>query len=155
MFNMLMQLRSGIKPCVYFTGLLSEGISINTEVNQGAIHVTTLFSISYAFQDCDISINTGFRTTGKVFDFTRFKTKSNSLQNWILELLFAEAADLVVHTEDVMVVMALFSRTSTTFGLISSLYRSIVVFTQPPGYFYPETKNLVQFTWLNIDNYRK
>ena len=73
-----------MKTRVNFNGLFSEPISIDSRIKQSGIPVTKLFSIyfaitfSYTHKDCDIGIYIQFRTTGKVFDLTRFKAKSKT-----------------------------------------------------------------------------
>ena len=108
-----------------------EPISIDNGVKQGDIPAPTVFSIyfavtlAYAFRGCDIRVYLRFRTSGKVFNLRRFNAKSNTFQTLIRELLYADEADLVAHTEeDMQKIMDNFSNACTAFGLIISIKRA-------------------------------
>ena len=61
----------------------------------------------------------------KVFNLRRFNAKSNTFQTLIRELLYADEADLVAHTEeDMQKIMDNFSNACTAFGLIISIKRA-------------------------------
>ena len=114
--EMLKQLHHNMKARVNVNVSLSEPISVDNGVKQGDIPAPTLLSIyfavmlSYAFQDCDIGVYIFFRTSGKVFNLCRFITKSKTFQSLVRELLFADDADLVAHTEeDMQLLMDIFS----------------------------------------------
>ena len=89
-------------------GSLSEPIPVENGVKQGDIPSPTLFSIyfavmlSYVFQDCGTGVYIRFRTTGNVFNIRCFNIKSKTFQSLVRELLFADDADLVAHTEEDM-----------------------------------------------------
>jgi hypothetical protein len=155
--NMFKQLHRDMKARFNFNGSLSEPIAIDNGVKQGDIPAPTLFSIflavtlSYAFQDCDIGVFIHFRTTGKVFNLTRFNAKSKTFQTLVRELLYADDADFVAHTEeDMQAIMNLFSKACTAFGLTISLKKTKVMFTPPPGHPYVEPNIFVEGTKLDV-----
>ena len=82
---------------------------VDNGVKLGDIQALTLFSLyfavmlSYAFQGCDIGVYIRFRTSGKVFKLRSFSTTSTTSQSLARrELLFADDANLVAHTEEEM-----------------------------------------------------
>ena len=78
--------------------------------------------LSYAFQDCEIGVYIRFGTSGKVLNLRRFNTKSKTFQSPVRELLFANDADLVAHTEeDMQLIMDIFSRACLALGLTINL----------------------------------
>ena len=122
-----------------FVKMLSDEVSIDNGVKQGDIPAPTLFSIyfavvlTHAFQDCDNGIQLRFRSTGKVFDLRRFNTRSKTFQLLVRELLYADDADFVAHTEeDMQTLMDRFSEACTAFGLTISLKKTKMMFTPAP-----------------------
>ena len=110
-------------------------------------------TLAYAFQDCDIGIFLRFRTTGKVFNLTRFNAKSKTFQCLVRELLYADDADFVAHTEeDMQAIMDLFSKACTAFGLTISLKKTKVMLTPVPGHPYVEPNIFVEGKRL-LSNY--
>ena len=127
------------------------------QLKQGDIPAPTLFSIyfavmlSYAFQDCDIGVFIRFRTSGKVFNLRRFNTRSENLESLVRELLFADDADLVAHTEeDMQLIMNIFSRACLAFGLNINLKKTKVMYTPPVGQVYVEPKITVESNRLGV-----
>ena len=129
--HMLKELHRDMKGKVSFNGQLSEEISIDNGVKQGDIPAPTLFSIyfavllRYAFEDCDVGVLLRFRTSGKVFNLRRMKTNSNVFLALIRELLYADDADFLAHSEaDMQTIMDNFSRACDAFGLKISLKKN-------------------------------
>ena len=123
-----------------FNGTLAEEIAVDNGVKQGDILEPTLFSIyfsvllSHAFQDLEAGVSIRFRSTGKVFNLRRFNTKSKNLKALIRELLYADDADFVTHTEeDLQLIIDRFSAACDVFGLKISLKKTKVMITPPPG----------------------
>ena len=101
-----------------FNGSLSDEVSIGNGVKQGDIPAPTLFSLyfaavlTYDFHDCNIGIK------------LRFRTRGNINQVLIRELLYADDADFIAHTDkDMQTLMDRLSEVSTAFGLTISLKR--------------------------------
>jgi hypothetical protein len=155
--KMFKELHRDMKARVTFNGSLSDEICIDNGVKQGDIPAPTLFSIyfsvvlAYAFQDCDIGIQLRFRTTGKVFNLRRFKARSKTFQLLVRELLYADDADFVAHTEeDMQTLMDRFSKACIAFGLTISLKKTKVMFTPAPGEPYNEPNIMVNGTKLGV-----
>ena len=130
---------------------VNEPIPVENGMKQGDIQAPTLFSIyfavvlSYEFQDCDIGVYISFRTSGKVFNLRRFNTKSKTFQSLVRELLFADDADLVAHTEkDMQLIMDISSRAYLAFGLTINLKKAKVMYTPPIGQVYVEPNITVE-----------
>ena len=155
--HMLKELHRDMKGRVSFNGQLSEEISIDNGVKQGDIPAPTLFSIyfavllRYAFEDCDVGVLLRFRTSGKVFNLRRMRTNSNVFLALIRELLYADDADFLAHTEaDMQIIMDKFSRACDAFGLTISLKKTKVMFTPAPGEPYAEPNITVNGTRLDV-----
>ena len=120
-----------MKARLSFNGTLSLPIAVENGVKQVDILAPTLFSIFFAtmlchaFKDCTAGVFLRFRTSGKVFDLRRLQAKSNVFELIIRELLYADDADLVSHSEeDMQFIMDLFSRACDAFGLTISLKKN-------------------------------
>ena len=155
--EMVKQLHRDMRARVTFNGELSGEIPVENGVKQGDILAPTLFSIffaallAHAFRDCDRGVGLRFRTTGKVFDLRRFNAKSKTFQALIIELLYADDADFVAHTEaDMQHIMDLFSASCEAFGLTISLNKTKAMFTPAPGEPYIEPSILVNGTRLGV-----
>ena len=155
--HMFKELHRNMKARVTFNGQLSEEISIDNGVKQGDIPAPTLFSIylavllTHAFEDVDVGILLRFRTSGKVFNLRRLNTKSQVFQSLIRELLYADDADFLAHSEaDMQIIMDNFSRACAAFGLTISLKKTKVMFTPAPGEPYIEPNILVNGTRLEV-----
>ena len=104
--NLVKQLHRNMKARFAFNGTLSQEIAVDNGVKQGDILAPTLFSIylamllSYTFKDCGAGVALKFRTNGKVFNLGRLNTKSKSFECLIRELLNADDADFVAHSEE-------------------------------------------------------
>jgi len=140
-----------------FNGDLSRPISIENGVKQGDIPAPTLFSIFFAvmlaeaFKDCDVGVFLRFRTTGKMFNLRRFSAKSKVFILIVRELLYADDADLVAHSEnDMQIIINLFSAACISFGLTISLKKTKVMFTPPPGFPYVEPNIFINGTRLDV-----
>ena len=120
-----------MKARVAFNGRLSDEISVDNGVKQGDIPAPTLFSIyftvllGYAFSGCDVGVLLLFRISGKVFNLRRFNAKSKVFHDLIRELLYADDADFLAHTEnDMQVIVNNSSRACDAFGLKFSLKKT-------------------------------
>ena len=154
---MFKELHRNMKARVAFNGHLSDEISIDNGVKQGDIPAPTLFSIYFAvllmhaFKNCEVGVLLLFRTTGKVFNLRRFNTKSKVFQDLIRELLYADDADFVAHTEaDMQIILDNFSEACDAFGLKISLKKTKVMFTPAPGEPYIEPNIAVNATRLDV-----
>ena len=153
----LKQLHRNMKARVNFNGSLSEPVPVDNGVKQGDIPAPTLFSIyfavmlEYAFKDCDVGVYIRFRTSGKVFNLRRFNSKSKTFQALVRELLYADDADLVAHTEeDMQMIMDKLSSACTAFGLTISLKKTYAMYTPPIGLPYVEPNIMVEGKRLKV-----
>ena len=151
------QLHRDMKARISFNGQLSGEIPIENGVKQGDILAPTLFSIffatllAHAFQNCDEGVYLRFRTTGSVFDLRRFNAKSKTFQTLIRELLYADDADFIAHTEKgLQHILDRFSNSCEAFGLTISLTKTKVMFTPAPGDQYIEPNIFVHGTRLGV-----
>ena len=95
--------------------------------------------LTEAFKGCEVGVYLRFRITGRMFDLRRLSAKSKVFTLIIRELLYADDADLVAHSEeDMQIIMNLFSSACLSFGLTISLKKTKVMFTPPPGIPYVE-----------------
>ena len=155
--RMFQELHRDMKARVTFNGKLSEEFAVDNGVKQGGIPAPTLFSIyfamllTYTFKDCDKGVYIRFRTTGSVFNLRRFNTKTKNFSSLIRELLYADDADFVSHSEEVLQeIMNLFSTACDAFGLTISIKKTKVMFTPVPGAPYVEPDIFVKETRLEV-----
>ena len=153
------QLHRDMKGRFNFNGSLSDPIAIDNGVKQGDIPAPILFSIYfamaliYAFKNCDLGVYIRFITSGKVFNIRRFGAKTKVFEALIRELLYADDADFVAHTEhDLQAIINLFSEACCHFGLTISLKKTKVMYTAPPGQPYIEPNIFIQGTRLDVVN---
>ena len=146
-----------MKARVTFNGKLSEEFAVDNGVKQGDIPAPTLFSIyfamllTYAFKDCDKGVYVRFRTTRSAFNLRRFNTKTKNFSSLIRELLYADDADFVSHSEeDLQEIMNLFSTACDAFGLTISIKKTKVMFTPVPGVPYVEPDIFVKKTRFEV-----
>ena len=155
--EMLKKLHLNMKARVNVNGVLSDPVSVDNGVKQGDIPAPTLFSIyfatmlAYAFKDCDLGVSLRFRTSGKLFNLRRLDAKSKVFQAIIRELLYADDADLVAHSEeDMQLIMTLLSSACKAFGLTISLKKTVVMYSPPPGVPYMEPNIFVDGKRLKV-----
>ena len=159
--NMFKKLHSNMKARISFNGHLSDTFQVDNGVKQGDIPAPTLFSIffavmlSHAFQDCNRGILLHFRTTGKVFNLRRFNARSKTFDILVRELLYADDANFLAHSEeDMQHILDRFSAASAAFGLKINLEKTTVMFTHAPGYPYIAPSLTVYGKILNVvDNF--
>ena len=90
--NLIRSLHDGMQARVNFNNTLSEEISVENGVKQGDILAPTLFAIFFsvvfliAFQNNDVGVYIRYRTTGKVFNLSRFRSKTKVFTSLIRDL---------------------------------------------------------------------
>ena len=86
-----------------------------------------------------------FRTSGKVFNLRRFGAKSKTFNAIVRELLYADDADFIAHSEeDMQSIMNLFSVACSHFRLTISLKKTKAMYIAPPGQPY------IDFTFIHL-----
>ena len=137
---MLQSLHDGMKARINFGGDLSDPFPVDNGVKQGDLDAPVLFAIYFAamlevaFKDNTSGIYIRYRTTGKVFDLSRLRAKTKVSYALIRDLLYADDADLVTHTEaDLQSLLTAFDSTAEAFGLTINLKKTVVMYQPAPG----------------------
>ena len=119
---------------VNFDGTTSASFKIKKGVKQGCVLATTLFCIffsmllSYAFKGTKDDIHLYTRSDGKLFNMRRLQAKSKRRKIAIKELIFADDAALVAHSESKL--QALIDRLQDAcekFSLTISVKKTVVM----------------------------
>ena len=163
---MVMQLHEDQRGQVRNSNDLSEPLTIINGVKQGCVLLPTLFTIFFsmmlqrATEDLgdEDGIYIRYRTDGSLFNLRRLQAHTKTLEQLIRELLFADDAALVAHTETALQrVTSCFAEASQLFGLEVSLKKTEVLHQSAPQEAYcpphitigeTELKAVQQFTYL-------
>ena len=105
--NMVIQLHDDQRGQVRLNGDLSEPFAISNGVKQGCVLAPTLFSIFFSMMlrqatedlNDDDSIYIRYRLDGNLFNLRRLQAHTKTQEQLIRDLLFADDAALVAHTE--------------------------------------------------------
>lgn len=123
-----------MKGTVQFNGSSSEPFSINSGVKQGCVLAPTLFGIffamllKHAFGASTEGIYLRTRSDGNLFNLSRLKAKTKVRDRLIRDMLFADDAAVVTHTqEELQTLMNRFSMACKEFGLTISLKKTNVL----------------------------
>ena len=119
---------------VSFDGEISEPFKIESGVKQGCILAPTLFGIffslmlTYAFGTASDGIYLHTRHDGKLFNLKRLRAKTKVTCVLIREMLFADDAALVSHTQEgLQCLMDRFSKACKEFSLTISIKKTEVM----------------------------
>ena len=164
--SMVMQLHEDQRGQVRKSNDLSEPFMIFNGVKQGCVLAPTLFTIFFsmmlqrATEDLgdEDGIYIRYRTDGSLFNLRRLQAHTKTLEQLIRELLFADDAALVAHTETALQrVTSCFAEATQLFGLEVSLKKTEVLHQPAPQEAYcpphitigeTELKAVQQFTYL-------
>ena len=164
--SMVMQLHEDQRGQVRKSNDLSEPFTIFNGVKQGCVLAPTLFTIFFsmmlqrATEDLgdEDGIYIRYRTDGSLFNLRRLQAHTKTLEQLIRELLFADDAALVAHTETALQrVTSCFAEATQLFGLEVSLKKTEVLHQPAPQEAYcpphitigeTELKAVQQFTYL-------
>lgn len=142
--------RGQVKSC----GEFSEPFPIGNGVKQGCVLAPTLFAIFFSLmlrgakEDLTEGIYIRFRTDGSVFNLRRLLAHTKTLEELILELLFADDCALLAHAEEALqTVVNHFADAAKAFGLTISLGKTEVMYQAPPHGPYTPPK-------INIDGHQ-
>ncbi|KAL8580967.1 hypothetical protein ACOMHN_017534 [Nucella lapillus] len=124
--SMMIQLHEEQRGQVRNSNDLSEPFPISNGVKQGCVLAPTLFTIFFrmmlqrATEDLDDEdgVYICYRTDGSLFNLRRLQAHTKTLEQLIRELLFADDAALVAHTETALQrVTSYFAEAAQLFGL--------------------------------------
>lgn len=141
-----------MKARVNFNGTLSDSIDVDNSVKQGDIDAPTLFAIyfavcfCYAFMPSKTAIKGFIYDLGHpvLFNLWRLASKTKTFLELVRELLYADYADIVAHSEDdIQTILDLFSNACSVFGLTISLKKTKVI------YIHNISRNCLHFSGYN------
>ncbi|XP_078612812.1 uncharacterized protein LOC144882704 [Branchiostoma floridae x Branchiostoma japonicum] len=164
--SMVIQLHESQRGQVRSRNDLSESFPITNGVKQGCVLAPTLFTIFFSVMLQQATEDLGdedgiyirYRMDGSLFNLRRLQAHTKTLEQLIRELLFADDAALVTHTETAMQrVTSCFAEAVRLFGLEISLKKTEVLHQPAPQEVYhpprimideSELKPVHQFTYL-------
>ena len=162
--TMIMELHEGQMGQVRLGNDLSQPFSICNGVKQGCVFAPTLFSVffsmmlNHAFQDLDDedAVYIRYRLDGNLFNLRRLKAHTKTLQVLVRELLFADDAALVAHTEAALQrLVSCFADSAHLFGLEVSLNKTEVLYQPAPCEAHHPPHVSINKTELNAVQYFK
>ena len=139
--NMVIQLHDDQRGQVRLNGDLSEPFAISNGVKQGCVLAPTLFSIFFSMMlrqatedlNDDDSIYIRYRLDGNLFNLRRLQAHTKTQEQLIRDLLFADDAALVAHTERARQrLTSCFAEAAQLFGLEISLKKTEVLHQPAP-----------------------
>ena len=162
--NMIVKLHEDQQGQVRQNSDLSKPFPIGNGVKQGCVLAPTLFSIFFSMMlkqaTADLSEDDGiyirYRMDGSLFNVRRLKAQTKTFQHLIRELLFADDAALVAHTEVALQRQtACFAETAELFGLQVSLRKTEVLHQPAPRVAHQHPHILIGNTELkSVDQFK-
>ena len=164
--NMVVQLHEDQRGQVRLSSDLSEPFPINNGVKQGCVLAPTLFTIFFSMMlkhatadlDDEDGVYIRYRLDGSLFNLRRLQAHTKTLEQLIRDLLFADDAALVAHTERALQrITSCFAEAAQLFGLEVSLKKTEVLHQPAPREEYrpphiiignTELKTVQHFTYL-------
>ena len=165
--TMITQLHEGQLGQIRLNNDLSEPFPIKNGVKQGCVLAPTLFSIFFSMMlkqatddlDDEDFVYIRYRLDGNLFNLRRLQAHTKTYQSLIKDLLFADDAALVAHTQRALQrITSCFAESAQLFGLEVSLKKTEVLHRPAPqeDYHAPhiptigetELKSVQQFTYL-------
>ncbi|KAL0153663.1 hypothetical protein M9458_051028 [Cirrhinus mrigala] len=164
--NMIIQFHEDQKGQVRLNTDLSVPFPILNGVKQGCVLAPTLFTIFFSMMlkqalqdfDDDDAVYIRYRLDGSLFNLRRLQAHTKTLDQLIRELLFADDAALLAHTERALQrITSCFTDAAQLFGLEVSLKKTVVLHqpAQKEDHHPPhitigeiELKSVHQFTYL-------
>ena len=133
LLSMIVSFHTDMRGTVMFDGTTSDSFPIKSGVKQGCVLAPTLFGIffsvllSHAFDSSDDGIFIRTRSDGKLFNLARLRAKTKVRSVLLREMLFADDAALVTHSEAALQRLSnRFADACKQFGLTISLKKTNV-----------------------------
>ena len=134
LLNIIRSFHEGMQGTVQYDGNYSKPFEILSGVKQGCVLAPTLFGIffalmlKYAFGNSTQGIHLHTRSDGKLFNLSRLKAQSKVDKKLIREMLYADDAALVAHSQDeLQALLDRFADACTAFGLTISIKKTEVM----------------------------
>ena len=134
LLKLIMSFHEDMSGTVHFDGSSSEPFPIGNGVKQGDVLAPTLFGIFFAlllllaFRGCVDGIFLHTRSDGNLFNLARLKAKTKVQEVLIREMLFADDAALVAHSEEALQrLITRFADACREFGLTISLKKTEIM----------------------------
>ena len=90
--------------------------------------------LNHALKDLDRGIYIKYRLNGSLFDLSRPRAKTKTVERLVTEALFADDCALMAHTEvDLQLTVSKFAEASQLFGLTISLGKTEVLYQPSPA----------------------
>ena len=113
LLNIIRSFHEGMQGTVQYDGNYSKPFEILSGVKQGCVLAPTLFGIffalmlKYAFGKFTQGIHLHTRSDGKLFNLSRLKAQSKVDKKLIREMLYADDAAVVAHSQDELQALSL------------------------------------------------
>ncbi|XP_071510462.1 uncharacterized protein [Diadema antillarum] len=164
--NMIIQLHENQQGRVRYNSDFSEPFPIDNGVKQGCVLAPTLFTIFFSMMlkqameefNNEDAVYIRYRTDGSLFNLRRLQAHTKTHELLVRELLFADDAALVAHSESALQrLTSCFAVTAKAFGLEVSLKKTEVLHQPAPRQDYQsphitigqtDLKTIDQFTYL-------
>jgi len=133
MLSIISGFHNHMQASVHYNGSTSKAFPVTRGVKQGCVLAPTLFAIYFsALLLCAFSSTSSVllhsRSSGKLFNLSRFMARSETRRVFIRELLYADDAALVAHSiADTQVLCNSFAAACIDFGMKISLSKSVVL----------------------------
>ncbi len=157
--TMIIQLHEGQLGQVRHSNNLLQPFPIANGVKQGCVLAPTLFTILFSMmlqqttEDLDNAdgVYIRFRLDGSGFNLRRLQAHTKTMELLIRELLFADDADLLAHTEAAMQrITSCFAKSAQIFGLEVSLKKTEVLHQPAPQKEYHPPSISIEQTELKV-----
>ena len=156
LLSIIKSFHTGMKGTVNFDGSSSEPFEIKSGVKQGCVLAPTLFGIffslllDFAFGRSHEGVLIHSRSDGKLFNISRFRATTKIRKVMIRELLFADDAAFLAHSEeDLQHLVSTFSTACQHFGLTISIKKTKILPQNTP----PPTISLQNERLENVDEF--